>query len=152
MSVHFSSKRMDWETPQKLFNELNEKYNFTIDVATNGKNSKLENFYTEKDNALNKKWKGRVFCNPPYGREIKKWVKKAYEESKKNYNEIIVLLIPARTDTSYWHDYIFNKANEINFIKGRLKFELDGKQFGAAPFPSAIIIFNKEKGTYKNGK
>src|SRR5699024_731285 len=101
MSVHFSSKRMDWETPQKLFDELNEKYKFTIDVATNGENSKLENFYTKKDNALTKKWKGRVFCNTPYGREIKKWVKKAYEKSKKNYNDIIVLLITARTDIRY---------------------------------------------------
>lgn len=140
MQVHFSSKKMDWETPQKFFNELHEKYNFTIDVATNGSNAKTENFYTEEDNALIQKWHGRVFCNPPYGRELKHWVKKAYEESQKDHNELIVLLIPARTDTTYWHEYIFDKA-EIHFLKGRLKFEVNGKPTDSAPFPSALIIY-----------
>lgn len=140
MQVHFSSEKMDWETPQKYFNELHEKYNFTIDVATNGSNAKTENFYTEEDNALIQNWHGRVFCNPPYGRELKRWVKKAYEESQKDHNELIVLLIPARTDTTYWHEYIFDKA-EIHFLKGRLKFEVNGKATNPAPFPSALIIY-----------
>lgn len=146
MQVHFSSKKDDWETPKKFFNELHEKYNFTLDVASNGHNAKLENYFTKEDDGLKQEWKGRVFCNPPYGREIKYWVKKAYEESKKDYNELIVLLIPARTDTTYWHDYIFNKASEIIFLKGRLKFEINGQPTNPAPFPSALIIYKKDEG------
>ena len=126
---------------KKFFNELHEKYNFTLDVASNDNNAKLENYFTKGDDGLKKEWKGRVFCNPPYGREIKHWVEKAYNESKKDYNELIVLLIPARTDTTYWHDYIFNKASEIIFLKGRLKFEINGKSTNPAPFPSALIIY-----------
>ena len=142
MNVHFRSEKMDWETPQKFFNELNDKYNFTLDVASNGLNAKTENYFTKEDDGLKKEWNGRVFCNPPYGREIKHWVKKAHDESKKDHNELIVLLIPARTDTKYWHDYIFNKASKIIFLKGRLKFEVNGKSTNPAPFPSAIIVFN----------
>ena len=81
------------------------------------------------------------FCNPPYGREIGNWVKKAYDESLVNTNGVIVLLIPARTDTRYWHDYIFNKASEIRFLKGRIKFELNGASKKSAPFPSAVVIY-----------
>lgn len=77
--------------------------------------------------------------NPPYGREIKEWIKKAYEESKKDC--LVVALIPARTDTIYWHEYIFNKASEIRFLKGRLKF---GKSKNCAPFPSAVIVFGEK--------
>lgn len=79
----------------------------------------------------------RVFCNPPYGKEIGKWVKKAYEESKKN-DTTVVMLIPARTDTAYFHDYIYHKAKEIRFVKGRLKF---GQSKNAAPFPSMVVVF-----------
>ena len=140
----FTSDKNYWETPQFLFDELHAKYNFTIDVASSGENAKVDNYYTEEDDALKKKWEGRVFVNPPYGREIKHWVKKAYEESLKHYNECVVMLIPSRTDTTYWHDYIFGKAKDIEFIKGRLKFELNGKPSGPAPFPSAIITFAKE--------
>ena len=144
MNVHFSSEKMDWETPQKFFNELNDQYNFTLDVASNGTNAKTEKYFTKEDDGLKKEWKGRVFCNPPYGREIKHWVKKAHDESKKDYNELIVLLIPARTDTKYWHDFIFNKASKIIFLKGRLKFEVNGKSTNSAPFPSALIVYRKD--------
>lgn len=138
----YSSKKQDWETPTKFFDDLHERFNFNIDVASNGNNAKLERYFTEKQNALNQQWEGRVFCNPPYGREIKHWIKKAQEESLKPYNDLIVLLIPARTDTSYWHDYIFGKA-EVEFLRGRLKFEVNGEQKGTAPFPSALVIYQK---------
>ena len=82
----------------------------------------------------------RVFCNPPYGREIGKWVQKSFEESKKK-NTLVVMLIPARTDTKYFHDYIYGKA-EIRFIRGRLKF---GNSKTAAPFPSMVVIFRNEE-------
>jgi len=84
-----------------------------------------------------------VFMNPPYGREIKDWIKKAYEESLKK-DTLVVCLIPARTDTSYWHDYIFPHAKDIRFLKGRIKFEnIKGEALNSAPFPSAVVIFNK---------
>ena len=84
----------------------------------------------------------RVFVNPPYGREIKKWVKKAYEEAQKP-NTLVVMLIPARTDTRYFHDYIYNKA-EIRFIRGRVKFiDENGNEGQSAPFPSMIVIYKK---------
>lgn len=140
-----TSKKDDWETPQELFDELNEKHNFTLDAAATDENAKLPNYYTIEDDALNQNWKGRVFCNPPYGREIKHWVKKAYEESQQPYNEKVVILIPSRTDTIYWHEYIFGKAKEIDFLRGRLKFEVNGKSGQPAPFPSAIITYTKER-------
>ena len=136
-----SSKKDDWETPQDLFDELHAKYNFTLDASATDENAKLDNYYTIEDNALKQKWEGRVFVNPPYGREIKYWVEKAYKESLESYNECVVMLIPSRTDTIYWHDFIFGKAKEIDFLKGRLKFEVNGKAGQPAPFPSAIVIY-----------
>lgn len=112
-----------------------------MDVASTGDNAKCERYFTESENGLEQDWRGSVFCNPPYGREISQWVKKAYSESLLNTNGVIVLLIPARTDTRYWHDYIFNKASEIRFLKGRLKFELNGVSKQSAPFPSAVVVY-----------
>ena len=142
--THASSEKQDWETPQKLFEELHEKHNFTLDAGATDENAKLPNYYTIEDDALKQRWEGRVFVNPPYGREIKHWVEKAYKESLQSYNECVVMLIPSRTDTSYWHDYIFGKAKEIDFLRGRLKFEVNGKAGQPAPFPSAVIVYSKE--------
>ena len=135
----FSSKTNEWATPMDFFNKLNAEFNFTLDPASTHDNAKCLKHFTEFENGLIQSWKGeKVFCNPPYGREIGEWVKKAYEESTKEpYNTICVLLIPARTDTQYWHDYVM-KAHEIRFIKGRLKF---GDSANSAPFPSAVVIF-----------
>ena len=131
----FSSKSNEWSTPQDFFDKLNDEFHFTLDPCATQESTKCKKYYTIKDNGLSKSWENEiVFCNPPYGREIKKWVKKAYEESK---NAKIVMLIPARTDTSYFHDYIYNKA-EIRFIRGRLKF---GNSKNSAPFPSMVVIF-----------
>ena len=137
----FTSNKNYWETPQKFFEKLNKEFEFELDVASTGDNAKCERYFTESENGLEQDWRGGVFCNPPYGREISQWVKKAYSESLLNTNGVIVLLIPARTDTRYWHDYIFNKASEIRFLKGRLKFELNGVSKQSAPFPSTAVVY-----------
>lgn len=151
----YTSNRDDWETPQALFDVLDEHFNFVYDLATNGRNAKVANYFTKEDDALAQDWGGIgeasdwLYCNPPYGREIRDWIKKA-SESNKN----IVMLIPARTDTSYWHDFIFNKASVV-FLRGRLKFEINGEARDAAPFPSALVIYREKsaddgKYTYTN--
>ena len=134
--VMFSSKTDQWSTPQEFFDKLNEEFQFTLDPCADAQNHKCEKFYAKEQDGLVQSWSGeRVFCNPPYGRELPKWVKKCYDESKKG--ALVVMLIPARTDTSYFHDYIYGKA-EIRFIRGRLKFG-DSKQ--SAPFPSMVVVF-----------
>ena len=133
-----SSKSIEWSTPQEFFNELNEEFHFNLDPCSTDKNAKCKKHFTIKDDGLSKDWGGyRVFCNPPYGKEISKWVRKCYYESRKPYT-LVVMLIPARTDTSYFRDFIYGKAKEIRFIRGRLHFN-DGK--GCAPFPSMVVIF-----------
>lgn len=136
----FTSKKDDWETPQKLFEELNKEFIFDVDVAASDGNAKMPNYFTKEDDALVQNWNGNVFCNPPYGRDLRKWIEKAYEEYLRDPERTIVLLIPARTDTSYWHDFVFYKA-EIRFLRGRLKFEVGGESKDAAPFPSALVIY-----------
>lgn len=136
-----SSKKMDWCTPQNFFDRLDAEFHFTLDAASNDKNAKCKRHFTVSDDGLTQDWSGNtVFCNPPYGRLLCEWVRKGYEESR-NPGTVVVMLIPARTDTSYWHEYIFGKA-EVRFIRGRLKFtDEDGKEKSAAPFPSAVVIW-----------
>ena len=134
----FSSTTNEWETPQDFFDKLNKEFNFTLDPCATPQNAKCKKFYTIKEDGLKQNWQGEtVFCNPPYGRAIKDWVRKCYEESKKP-NTIVVMLIPARTDTTYFHDYIYKKARDIRFVKGRLKF---GNSKNSAPFPSMVVVF-----------
>ncbi len=137
-----TSLKDDWETPQELFEDLDYYYNFTLDPCATDSNAKCEKYYTVEDNGLLQDWKNEiVFMNPPYGRDIKLWVKKAHEEHMFN-NATVVCLIPARTDTTYWHDYIFSNGYDVKFLRGRLKFERDGEPGDPAPFPSAIIIMS----------
>lgn len=138
-SALFSSATDDWATPQDIFDRLNYVFNFTLDPCADDKNAKCPTFFTKEDDGLSKDWEGhRVFCNPPYGRNATgNWIKKCYDESKKP-GTIVVALIPARTDTKWFHEYIFNTSAEILFIKGRLSFG-DGKS--SAPFPSMLVIF-----------
>lgn len=137
----YSSSTDNWGTPQLLFDELNKEFHFTLDPCANEINHKCEKYFTVEDNGLIKSWEGeRVFCNPPYGREMYKWVKKAYEENEKG--TFVVMLLPARTDTRWFHDFLY-KNFEIRFIKGRLKFN-DGKE--DAPFPSMIVVMNIQGG------
>lgn len=135
----FSSERMDWATPQDLFYDLDLEFGFTLDPCADASNHKCSRYYTKEQNGLTQDWTGeRVFCNPPYGREIGLWVKKCAQHSG-----LAVMLIPARTDTRWFHEYIYHKPNvEIRFLRGRLRFE---GAANAAPFPSMIIIFNGEK-------
>ena len=136
-----SSKSNEWETPQELYDELNKQYGFTLDPCASKNNAKCKKYYTKEDNGLIQSWRDEiVFMNPPYGREISKWVEKAYIESI-HEDCIVVCLIPSRTDTSYWHDYIFPYASEINYIRGRIKF---GGATSTAPFPSAIVVFGEK--------
>lgn len=147
--VQTSSKKQDWETPQIIFDKLNKIYHFTWDLAASEKKTKCANYFDIEKNSLAQDWSklpGNLFCNPPYGRELKLWVKKASETHLRN-GQYLVMLIPSRTDTGYWHDYIFDKA-DIKFLRGRLKFEVDGRAGDPAPFGSSIIIYhsNARKG------
>jgi len=136
----FSSDSTEWTTPDDLFKRLNKKYNFTLDPCASGMTTKCNKYFTIEDNGLTQDWAGHtVFMNPPYVRRISQWIKKAFEESKK-FNTKVVCLLPARTDTKWWHEYCM-KADEIYFIRGRLKF---GNSMNSAPFPSAIIVFADE--------
>lgn len=134
----FSSKTDDWGTPQEFYNELDKEFNFNLDPCADAENAKCTTYFTKEDDGLKQNWQGHtVFCNPPYGKVIKDWVKKCYEESQKP-NTTVVMLIPARTDTSYFHDYIYHKVKEVRFIRGRLKF---GDSKNSAPFPSMVVVF-----------
>lgn len=134
MNVHFSSETDLWATPQDFFDKQNAIYNFTLDVCATDDNAKCKKYFTKNDDGLNKEWHGVCWMNPPYGREIKQWMHKAYNESLKGVT--IVCLVPARTDTVWWHEYAM-KGN-IEFIRGRLKF---GNAKNSAPFPSALVVF-----------
>lgn len=132
----FTSNTYLWATPQDLFDKLNDEFKFTVDVCATKENTKCHKFYTKEDDGLSKSWENEiVWLNPPYGREISKWIMKA-----RFSNGIMVMLLPARTDTRWFHDFIYNKA-EIRFIKGRLKF---GNSKNSAPFPSMIVIFRNK--------
>ena len=146
----FSSATDEWSTPQDIFDRLNYIFNFTLDPCADSENHKCDVFYTKEDDGLSKDWSGnRVFCNPPYGRELTgKWIKKCYDESL-NPETIVVALIPARTDTKWFHEYVFKTSAEVLFIKGRLKF---GEGINSAPFPSMIVIFGFHWLYYNSGK
>lgn len=135
----FSSKSNEWATPQAFYDALNDEFHFTLDPASTDENAKCNKHYTIAEDGLSKSWAGEiVFCNPPYGRKLPKWIRKCYEESQ---NATVVMLVPARTDTKAFHDYILNKA-EVRFIKGRLKF---GDSKSGAPFPSMVVIYRNAR-------
>lgn len=136
--VMFSSTTDLWATPQDFFDTLNAEFHFTLDPCSTHENAKCAKHYTAAENGLTQTWGGEtVFCNPPYGRELPKWVRKCYDESER---ATVVMLIPARTDTKWFHDYIYGKA-EIRFIRGRLKF---GNSKNSAPFPSMVVVFRRQ--------
>lgn len=139
----FSSHSTEWTTPQWLFDELNEEFNFTVDLCATKENRKCLKYYSVDNDGLQRDLTGeRVFCNPPYGaKELPKWIKKCACSKC-----LSVMLLPARTDTKAFHDFIYKKA-EIRFIKGRLHF---GNSANSAPFPSMIVIFRNEEQNEKN--
>lgn len=145
--ILLSSQNMCWCTPQDFFDRLNEEFNFVLDAAATAKSAKCSLYYTPETDGLLQSWDrgGSVFCNPPYGREVGKWVEKAYKEAI-NIKYPVVLLIAARTDTKYFHNYIYGKA-EIRFVKGRIYFTDEyGNTSYPSPFPSMVVVYN---GTYK---
>jgi len=131
----FSSKSNEWETPQEFFDRLNLEFNFTLDAAATDENAKCAKYFTLNENGLAQSWQGEtVFLNPPYGRAVGEWIAKAHAEAERGAT--VVCLIPARTDTRYFHDHCFK--GEVRFVRGRLKF---GNSKNSAPFPSAVVIF-----------
>ena len=138
----FSSKTDDWSTPPEVFEELNNRYGFTLDVCADESNAKCTNYFTAEMDGLKQEWHGRCWMNPPYGRGIGEWVKKAWSETVVHDNcEVVVALLPARTDTKWFHDYIYNMMGvSYTFVRGRLKF---GDSKNAAPFPSMIVVFSR---------
>jgi site-specific DNA-methyltransferase (adenine-specific) len=139
--VMFSSKSDEWNTPQKLFDKLNEYYKFTLDPCANEQNRKCQKYFSKETNGLVQDWAGEVvFVNPPYS-DVASWVEKCYNEYKDN-DVTSVLLIPARTDTKWFHKYCM-KADLVQFVKGRVKFENGASKPNSAPFPSMIVVFDK---------
>lgn len=134
----FSKKSDEWETPDPFYNKLDEEFGFTLDPCSTHENHKCEKYYTIEDDGLSKNWTNEVvFVNPPYSK-TKDWLKKAYEETRNVFGDTtVVVLIPSRTDTKYFHEYCM-KADEVRFVKGRLKF---GGQKNSAPFPSMVVVF-----------
>lgn len=130
-----SSERKDWATPQDFFDALNSEFGFTLDACATPETAKCPRYFTPEDDAFWQRWEGVVFMNPPYGRQIGRWIRKARQEAENGAT--VVCLIPSRTDTKWWHEDVM-KAREIRFIPGRLYFD-DGD--GRAPFPSAIVVF-----------
>lgn len=145
-NVHFSSKTDLWSTPQDFFDELNKRYQFDVDVCATTENAKVDTYFTKEINGLEQDWSKYKMCwmNPPYGREIGKWIEKAYSEAQKGTT--VIALLPARTDTRWFHNHIYMMYGvSVEFVKGRLKF---GGSKNAAPFPSMIVKF--EKNIFKN--
>lgn len=130
----FSSETDQWATPQDFFNKVNSVFHFTLDVCADATNAKCDRYFHSLQDGLSKEWKGVCWMNPPYGRSIGDWVKKAYESARGG--AVVVCLLPARTDTKWWHDYC--AKGEVMFLKGRLKF---GDATNSAPFPSALVVF-----------
>jgi phage N-6-adenine-methyltransferase len=135
--VVFSSASQEWETPAALFAALDAEFGFDLDAAATDENAKCPRYFTKATDALRQRWEGVVFLNPPYGHQVGRWVRKAHEEAQRGAT--VVALIPSRTCTAWWHDYVM-RADEIRLIRGRLYF---GNASVNAPFPSAIVVFRE---------
>lgn len=133
--MFYSSQTDLWETPQDFFQALDEEFHFTLDACALPENTKCRRYYTPEQDGLSQYWDGVVWCNPPYGRQVGRWVEKAAESA--GAGATVVMLLPARTDTAWFHDWIYGRA-EIRFVRGRLKF---GDSKNSAPFPSMVVVF-----------
>jgi len=142
MSVHFSSASDLWATPQDFFDRYNKIWKFDLDVCALPENAKCAKYFTPEQDGLKQEWKGVCWMNPPYGREIGKWMKKAHE-SVLTDQAIVIALVPSRTDTAWWHDYV--GFSRVEFIRGRLKF---GGHRNSAPFPSAVVTMQTPLGAH----
>lgn len=142
--VMFSSETDMWETPRALFDLLSKEFRFATDVCALPGNAKCAHYFTPAMDGLSQTWTGICWMNPPYGRAIGAWVQKAYESARDG--AVVVCLLPARTDTTWWHDYCM--LGEVRLVRGRLRF---GKASAGAPFPSAIVIFRPHRILQANG-
>lgn len=134
----YSSSSSDWETPQEFFDLLDSEFHFTLDVCASFENHKCKKFFTVFEDGLSQDWKKNIcWMNPPYGREIGKWLRKAVKSMEQG--ACVVSLLPSRTDTKWWHEYVMKSATQIRFLKGRLKF---GDSENSSPFPSVVVIFD----------
>ena len=138
------SNRMDWETPQWIFSQLDEQYGFGLDAAASDENRLCERWYTESDDGLTKKWSQNTWVNPPYARHVGDWVAKAAAEAEK-WKVWVAIMINAKTDTKYWHDIVMAEAHRILFVRGRVKFLLQGKPYMTARSPSCVVVFGPGK-------
>jgi phage N-6-adenine-methyltransferase len=135
----FSSETDEWSTPRETFRQLDAEFGpFTLDVCATSENAKCERFYTREEDGLSQPWAGRIWMNPPYGDAIGAWMERAYHAGQAGAT--VVCLVPARTDTAWWHDWAMK--GEIRFLRGRLKF---GNATNSAPFPSAVVLFSGAK-------
>lgn len=134
----YSSATVEWSTPQDFYDRLDAEFGFTLDVAADKTNAKCAHYFTEHSDGLQQTWKtpGAVWMNPPYGRTIGAWMRKALEESRRGAT--VVCLVPARTDTRWWHETVIAGGAEVRFVRGRLRF---GGAKNSAPFPSAVVVF-----------
>lgn len=137
----FTSKTDEWPTPPDLFNRLDKEFGFTVDVCATPDNAKCDRYFTKDNDGLSQQWTGTCWMNPPYGREIGKWMEKAHAAATDGQADVVVCLVPARTDTAWWHNYAVK--GEVRFIRGRLRF--GGAKYNA-PFPSAIVVFRGKNG------
>jgi phage N-6-adenine-methyltransferase len=148
--LHFSSKTCEWATPPELFADLAAELGpFDLDPCATPDNAKCARYFTRTDDGLSREWTGRVFVNPPYGREIGRWVRKAWEASRSTA-DVVVCLVPARVDTAWWHEYV--TRGEVRFLRGRVRF---GGAANGAPFPSAVVVFRNAAaalGRYETGR
>ena len=142
MSVHFSSRTDLWSTPQDFFDPLHAEFGFTLDVCATPQNAKCARYFTKDKDGLRQPWSGVIWMNPPYGKEIGAWMRKAHESALGG--AVVVCLVPSRTDTRWWHEYAAKW--EVRFIRGRLKF---GDAKNSAPFPSAVVVMRKAKSSRK---
>lgn len=145
--AHGMARADDWATPVAVFDPLHREFAFTLDAAASDHNARCDRYFTPQDDGLSQDWGSDVvWLNPPYGREVAAWVRKAWLASR--HGATVVCLIPARTDTGWWHDYAMR--GEIRFIRGRLNFDAkpgsEARKGHNAPFPSAVVIFRPERG------
>jgi phage N-6-adenine-methyltransferase len=144
LGYDFKKGRNDWETPSWLFADLNQEFRFTTDAAASTENRLCSRFWTEADDGLAQSWAGEnVFCNPPYGRQTGRWFEKAFWEVRNHACPLAVLLVPANTETAWWHDFVASGAQEIRFVRGRVHFLLGGRRVpNSRPvFSSAVLVF-----------
>ncbi len=136
----YMSRSEEWETPDDFFDMLDCRYHFTLDPCASAANAKCKRFFTKSDDGLKQRWSGeRVFMNPPYGKQIGLWMQKAVQEAQAG--TLVVCLVHARTDTRWWHKHVQEAADEVYFVRGRLKFLSGKKARLTAPFPSAVVVY-----------